>query len=176
FSQSGLRDWMRAKGPVRRFAVLRHPLLRAFAAFEQLMGPEGDPELRRLLAKSHKVMVADPALLEEQRAGFAAFLKFLRANLNGQTAVRGETGWASQTAFLQGIQQFLPCDLLAREERLGADLAHLCAALGLACPALPAEPDPLAARLAALHDDRLEALARQAYARDYLNFGFGDWA
>ena len=44
-----------------------------------------------------------------------------------------------------------------------------------------APPDPVTApgqapfSLRQIHDDRLEQLARDAYARDYLMFGFSDW-
>lgn len=173
FSQSTLKDWMRAIGPHRRFTVLRHPLLRAYAAYEDLMSTEADPDLRDLVVRRYKLGTgADDG---SRRAGFSAFLRFLRANLNGQTAIRTDARWASQTAVLQGFQAFAPPDLIGREDRLEVDLSGLCAAVGLDYPPLPDLPDETAGRLAAIHEDAMEKLVRQAYPRDYLNFGFGDW-
>ena len=46
-------------------------------------------------------------------------------------------------------------------------------------PPGPASGPPQTTRapygLARIYDDRLESLARDAYARDYLMFGFSDW-
>ncbi len=176
FTQVTLRDWMRHQVITRRFTVLRHPMLRAFAAFDEFVLGDGDPDLRNLLARNYKIGVKDPSDPGDLHIGFAAFLKFLKSNLNGQTAARMDASWASQTAVVQGFQQFVPCDLLVREGTLLGGLAHLCAELGLTCPPLADAPDPRAARLAAIYDEGMEKLARQAYARDYLNFGFANWA
>ena len=176
FTQATLRDWVRGHKATRRFTVLRHPLLRAFAAFEHFVLGGANPDLSNLLARQYKVEVQDPEHAADLQKAFAAFLKFLKSNLNGQTAVRAHASWASQTAVVQGFQQFAPCDLLAREESLVDDLAYLCAGIGVPCPPLQDVPDPSVARLAAIYDEGIGALARQAYARDYLNFGFANWA
>lgn len=176
FTQATLRDWLRAHKATRRFTVLPHPVLRAFAAFEHFVVGGADPDLSSLLARHYKVEVKDPEHAADLHKGFAAFLKFLKPNLNGQTAARVDASWASQTAVIQGFQQFAPCDLLAREGSLANDLAHLCAGLGLTCPPLQNVPDPGLARLAAIYDEAVETLTRQAYARDYMNFGFANWA
>ncbi len=168
FTQTGLRDWMRAHPGHRRFAVLRHPLLRAFDAFTAFQSGGVEAAMRAQIARTHKIAP------ELSAPAFAAFLRFLRANLNGQTPWRTRAGWASQAAVLQGFQQFAPPDLIAREDRLAEDLAPLCRQFGLAPPAWPA--DPLAGALRALAEDQHAALARQAYARDYLSFGFDDWS
>lgn len=173
FSQASLRSWMRATGPHRRFTVLRHPLLRAFAAYEHLMLTEAEPDLRDQVARRYKIGTVRKGVVG--RAGFAAFLRFLKANLNGQTPMRTDARWASQTAVLQGFQTFAPPDLVAREDRLQADLDGLCATVGVPCPPLPDSSSDLAVRLAAIYEGEMEKLARQAYARDYVNFGFGDW-
>ncbi|HQY43789.1 MAG TPA: nodulation protein NodH [Paracoccaceae bacterium] len=173
FGQASLKDWMRKMGAHRRFTVLRHPLLRAYAAYEWLMLAENAPDLRDQIARRYKIATAaDDA---SRRAGFAAFLRFVKANLNGQTALRTHAMWASQSAVLQGFQSFAPPDLIAREDRLQSDLDGLCATLDLHCPTLPTAQDGIADRLAVIHEADLEKLARQVYARDYLNFGFGDW-
>lgn len=173
FSQVGLKNWMRATGSHRRFTVLRHPLLRAYAAYEHLILTETQPDLRDRIVRRYNIGTGtDDA---SRRAGFSTFLRFLKANLNGQTPMRTDARWASQTAVLQSFHTFAPPDLIAREDRLQIDLGGLCAAVGLPCPPLPEMPDDVAGRLAAIHEDEMEKLARQAYPRDYLNFGFGDW-
>ena len=60
---------------------------------------------------------------------FAAFLDFLRRNLNGQTTVPTHPVWASQSEVVSGFARFAPPDMLLRE----ADLDRLTpvAALGL---------------------------------------------
>lgn len=173
FGQASLKDWMRTTGPHRRFTVLRHPLLRAYGAYEHLMLTEEMPDLRDQIARRYKIGTGtDDA---SRRAGFTAFLRFLKASLNGQTSLRTDARWASQSAILQGFQSFAPPDLIAREDQLQADLNWLCTTLDLLNPPLPEATDGLAQRLSAIYDAQMEKLARQAYARDYLNFGFDDW-
>ncbi|MEZ5886891.1 MAG: nodulation protein NodH [Paracoccaceae bacterium] len=170
FTQKTLKDWMRRHPDHRRFTILRHPLPRAFAAFEAFLGPEFDAELRQQIAKVHKIG------LEPTGAAFAAFLRFLKANVNGQTAHRTLPGWASQSAMVQGFQQLFSPDLIAREDRMAAAFGFLCAELGLSMQRFEAD-DGLAQRLRSLGNrEELNAAARQAYARDCLAFGFGDWA
>ena len=133
--------------------------------------------LRRVLGEVYRVPLpsgtgfADPA---EERAAFLAFLRFLKRNLAGQTGLRGDAGWASQAGMVQTFGTAFAPDVLLREDSLAAGLGWLCAELGLAMPPLPAE-GPRDAGLAAIWDHEVEAAAREAYARDYLAFGFGDW-
>lgn len=174
FSQSTLRDWMRETRGHLRFTVLRHPLLRAYTAYETLLDRSGDDPARRTILRRYGIARGDAP--EPGRDGFVAFLRFLKANLSGQTAFRTEPGWASQSAALQGFQSFAPPDLIAREDRLSADLGWLCGTQALPCPALPDRDAGLAHRLTAIRDAEIDRLARQAYARDFLTFGFEDWS
>ncbi|MCY1128404.1 nodulation protein NodH [Frigidibacter sp. RF13] len=170
FTQKTLKDWMRGHTGLRRFTVLRHPLLRAFAAFESYLGPEFDEATRQQISRNYKVAS------EPTATAFAAFLRFLKANLNGQTAHRTLPGWASQSAVVQGFQQLFSPDLVAREDRVEPALGYLCEDLGLPMQRFEAD-DGLAQRLRSLgQGEVLSAAARQGYARDYLAFGFGDWA
>ena len=112
----------------------------------------------------------------EHRAAFLGFLAFLKSNLGGQTHLRIDPAWASQLALLQGIAGSSPPDAILREETLAADLRHLAGQIGRDdVPALPEVTDPHRAALLRIHDAELEAAAREAYARDYLTFGFSDW-
>ena len=185
FSQKTLRDWMNEHVGFRSFAVLRHPVARAHAAFCDkilLDGPGSFPEIRATLRKVHKLPIPEGKPDESydtaaHRAAFLAFLRFLRSNLSGQTSVRLDPAWASQSTLLEGMAQFALPDMIAREDRLQADLAVLASQAGLdIVPDVTDTRHPEHHRLVAIYDPEIEAAARQAYPRDYLAFGFGDWA
>jgi len=181
FTQKSLRQWLRAHPGQRSFTVLRHPVRRAHAAFCDYILNGEYAELREVLRKTYKLPLPPVAKvakmdLEEHRAAFAAFARFLKGNLAGQTSVRIDAAWASQAAVLQGFAQFAVPDLIAREDRLAEDLAHLAAAVGLPAPPLPVPPAPSAPfALAEVMTEEIEALLREAYQRDYVAFGFGGW-
>ncbi len=181
FTQKSLRQWKRGHPGHRSFTVLRHPLARAWSAFGEAIVPGRYGEIREVLRTLYEVPlppVAEAAKMSAlaQRSAFMAFLKFLKANLNGQTSVRIDQLWASQYAVIQGFGNFAPPDMLCREERLTEDLAHLAASVGLPCPALPPEAKAGGVTLAKIYDAEMEAAVREAYPRDYMSFGFGDWA
>lgn len=178
FNQKTLRQWWRQHPQHRSFVVLRHPLARAHAAFLRLLGQQA-PELRNAIRRSLQVEIpkahkgyADQA---EFRAGFLAFLKFLKLHLAGQTGVKLDAHLASQTAILQGFAQFQGPDLVLREDRLAEGLAFLAAELGLTAPPLPPAEEQAGVPLAAIYGPDLEEAARDAYGRDYQGFGFADW-
>jgi LPS sulfotransferase NodH len=176
FNQKTLRQWKRARPGHRSFTVLRHPLLRAYSAFADKVLTDDLPELRGLLARSYKVELpsvgAAFADADAHRAAFVGFLRFLKLNLSGQTGFRVVAQWASQTAVLQGFAQFQGPDHVLREDRLAQGLQFLADEVGVTCPPLPAAGTPT---LASIYDTDLEAAARDAYARDYVGFGFGNW-
>ena len=66
-------------------------------------------------------------------------------------------------------------DVIAREETLAADLAAIEADMGLEPKPLPDDPFRPCFTLAEVYTDQMDKLARDAYARDYQMFGFGDW-
>ena len=88
---------------------------------------------------------------------------------------------------LMGLAFFLLIARRARRADWPMGTADRDLPLRQALPALArqvghdAPPDPVTApgqapfSLRQIHDDRLEQLARDAYARDYLMFGFSDW-
>lgn len=184
FTQKTLRQWKLDRPGHRGFTVLRHPLARAHAVFcERILpvGPGTFPQLRASLIGAHRVPIPpegpgpgyDGAA---HHAAFLAFLKFLKANLGGQTSLRIDQCWASQSVVLHGIGSLALPDLVLREDALGEGLAMLGAQIGRSdVPPPPASTDPHAARLAKILDDALEAAAREAYMRDYIAFGFGPW-
>lgn len=185
FNARTLRQWKLAHSGHRSFTVLRHPLARAHAVFCTRILPAGPgtfAELRETLRRVFGLPVPEGGLAggapwtdAAHRAAFARFLEFVKANLGGQTALRTDPSWASQTAVVQGFCNLNPPDLILREEELAEELPRLAARVGAPARPYVPPPDPLAARLAAIHDDGLEALAREAYQRDMVLFGFGRW-
>ena len=100
----------------------------------------------------------------------------MRANLSGQSAVRQDAHWASQAAVLQGMGEFALPDLVLREDEMPGALAALARRLGHREPPSVAKAGPDAPyALAEFYDAEIEAAAEEAYARDYLVFGFGAW-
>jgi len=189
FSQKTLRQWKAAYTDHRTFTVLRHPLARAHAAFcDRILSMESDsfPEIRDSLMKHHGVPIPKFDPLQEANSGydaaahktaFLAFLGFVKKNIAGQTSLRVDAAWGSQLTLLQGMADFTIPDLIVREDRLGQDLAILAAQIGReTMPGIPDITDPHAERLAQIYDADVEAAGRDAYQRDYVAFGFGDWA
>ena len=189
FSQKSLRQWKAAYTDHRTFTVLRHPLARAHAAFcDRILSMKNDsfPEVRESLRKQFGVPIPkfDPFRDPDggyddaaHKVAFLTFLAFLRKNLSGQTSLRVDPAWATQMALLQGMSDFTIPDLIMREDRIAHDLAILAAHIGReTMPGVPEVTDPHAARLAAIYDAEVESAARHAYQRDYVAFGFGDWA
>ncbi len=184
-NQAALRDWMRATPGQRRFTVLRHPVARAHAAFCNkilIPGPACYGSIRRTLRNFHKLPL--PRTLPDEsydlaahRAAFLAFLKFLKANLAGQTAIRVDPHWCSQAAAIEGMAQFGAPDVILREDELPDDLPALARKVGYTTgpPApVPSRDQPFS--LAHVYDATIETLTRKIYWRDYRLFGFCDWA
>ncbi|MES2550917.1 MAG: nodulation protein NodH [Pseudomonadota bacterium] len=177
FEQKSLRQWKRKHPGHRSFTVLRHPLLRAHAAFRRkiLMGEAQD--LRRILINGFRAELQPPgepfASVEAERAAFLIFLNYCRLAVGGQTGARVDPSLASQTALVQGFATFQPLDYLLREDRLGEGLAMLADEMGVDAPSIPRSLEPAA--LLPIWDERLEAAAAEAYQRDYMGFGFTRW-
>lgn len=171
FNQNSLRQWKRQRPGHRSFTVLRHPLPRAWAAFQAML-TGGNAELRQAMRQVYRVdLPPDPEIggmsPDDRIARFAQFLDFLRRNLNGQTTMAVHPGWASQSEVLAGFARFAPPDLIVREERLAEDLGFIAAAAGVDAPAPGPAPWP-----AFLNDKALHRAAKAAYLRDYAAFGF----
>lgn len=179
FTQKTLRQWKRSHPRHRSFTVVRHPLARAHAVFcDHVLGAPAS-DFRTMLSRQHGVALPEPgahfASPDEHRASFLAFLRFVKKNLGGQTAQKVDALWASQSAALQGFAQFQAPDAVLREERLSEGLAWLAAEVGVTAPApAPAgRQGPVA--LEAICDAEVEAAGREAYLRDYIAFGYGDF-
>lgn len=172
FVQKTLRQWKRGAAGHRSFTVLRHPVDRAWAAFQDARGSGLSQEQKNILGRVHGVAIPKQGYgsPQDERAAFLAFLRFLKRNISGQTGFRTPAGWATQTAILQGFAQFNGPDAVLREDRLAEGLAWLCSEVGVQSPALR---PPEATTLDAIMDDEIEDAARDTYQRDYMGFGFG---
>lgn len=182
-SQKDLRQWKRRHPGHRSFTILRHPAARAHAVFCARIlqtGPGCLSQIRDTLRRVHRLPIPKSWPDEgydraAHRTAFRAFLEFLRANLAGQTAIRVDSAWASQSQILQGFGEFAPPDHVWREEEWRSAAADLSARMGL--PPVPA-PDAASDepfQLADIHDADIETEIRQIYQRDFMMFGFGPW-
>lgn len=175
--QKHLRQWMSERPGYRSFAVLRHPLLRAHTAFCEVLrncDTHLFKKVRHQLERQFQVEL--PKTLDDSGAHYAAFsgfLEFLQQNLNGQSALRVDASWASQSQILSGFEEFCAPDHLLREDELLQDLTYLARKLGK--DHVPALGDGYDGHLGRIYDTQLEQKARAVYRRDYMLFGFGDW-
>lgn len=183
-NQKSLRKWRRAHPGNRSFTVVRHPVARAHHAYcERILsdGPGSYAQIRKTLRKVYKVPVPahgpdETYDVAAHRAAFVAFLKFLKANLSGQTSIRVDSHWATQAEVLKGFGDLALPDMIVRETEMAEYLPALSLQVGAMSvldpkPAPEDQPHPLSA----IYDEEIEALVRAIYQRDYLNFGFEDW-
>ncbi|MDO5621743.1 MAG: hypothetical protein Q4G24_09760 [Paracoccus sp. (in: a-proteobacteria)] len=172
-TQNALRQWKRKHPGHRSFTVLRHPLRRAWVAWQQMLTAP-NPDLRQLLRDIHRVpLPADDALADWPEAAqmdcFAAFLDFLRRNLLGQTTLPVHPIWASQSEVLAGFARFTTPDMVLREGSLHRDLDWLAESTGIDAAGDSYQHDAFPADLGARE---LTKAAHDAYLRDYVMFGF----
>ncbi|MAC89627.1 MULTISPECIES: sulfotransferase family 2 domain-containing protein [Alphaproteobacteria] len=183
-SQKDLRKWKRQHQGHRSFTVIRHPVARAHAAFCRRILPAGEGsylQIRDTLRRVFKVSIpksgpdADWSRAAHRKA-FVEFTDFLRANLAGQTAIRVDATWCSQSQALQGFGDFVPPDHVFREAEWRTEALALARSLGAGEAELPpaAAPDTPYA-LDEIYDDEIEEILRKIYQRDYMMFGWGSW-
>ena len=110
------------------------------------------------------------------RTAFVAFLRFLKGNLAGQTAIRVDAAWCTQAQAIMGFGEFCPPDRIIREDDLAHELADLAKAVGKTdVPAVPAASPDHPFGLQDIYDEEIEDLVADAYQRDYVMFGFSRW-
>lgn len=183
-SQKDLRHWKRNHPGHRSFTVIRHPVARAHDAFCRHIlstGKGSYVQLRKTMMRRYKMPLPvegpdDAYDAAAHRVAFAAFLKWLKGNLSGQTAIRVDPAWCTQAQALAGFGELCLPDRVIREDDMATELPELAAVVGRADapapkPGAPDEPYGLEA----IYDEEIEALAADAYQRDYVMFGFSDW-
>ncbi|KIT15105.1 hypothetical protein [Jannaschia aquimarina] len=170
-SQKALRRWMRANEGFTSLTIVSHPLDRAYRVFCDHVLAQGQKPLRQVLERHYNADLSEMSDQAAFRTAFAAFLRFVKANLGGQTALPVRSVWGRQTTALHGMSQVVPPMRVVR----GGDAEEVLPQL------LPGAPDwiPAPAQdripLAAIYDAELEDLSREAWRRDYVTFGFGAW-
>lgn len=183
-NQKQLRQWKRDRRGFRSFTVLRHPAARAHAVFCRRILNAGEGSygpIRNTLRRRFKVELPPKGPDEDytraqHRNGFVGFLTFLKANLAGQTTLRVDAEWASQSQLLAGFAELGAPDLVLREEEIATELPALARRLGVAAPAkVPDSVPDMPFGLDAIYDSEVEALVAAVYQRDYITFGFGPW-
>lgn len=183
-TQKDLRRWKRQKPGHRSFTVLRHPLERAYDAFCRFVLPvdeENYADVRSALVGQYDVPLpddpSDPGYgAQQHRTAFLAFLKFLAGNLGGQTSVRVDNSWATQTTLLYAIGQFLVPDRVVREEDLHEVLPQIATEVGLEPASEVGEyAVQTAFQLSEIYDKHIEEACQAAYQRDYVMLGFQSW-
>lgn len=187
-TQKTLRQWKRHHPGHRSFTVLRHPVARAYAVFCTRIlapGPEGYRDIRRILRHRYKLPLPETLDhsydLATHKAAFSAFLEFLELNLAGQSGIRIDPHWGTQSAAIQNMSAFCLPDWIIREDEMPAFLDALAYQVGYTDPpgvpvqteTEPTETEPYA--LAAIYDAEIEARISRIYQRDYMMFGFGPW-
>ncbi|WP_170361018.1 nodulation protein NodH [Ruegeria arenilitoris] len=179
-----MRRWLHAHLGHRKFTVLQHPLARAHSAFCSNIlstGPGAYLKIRNMLRNRFKIPIPGQLRdgnypVDQHYEAFSAFLIFLRQNLAGQTPVRVDGTWCSQSQVLDGMASFTLPDLILREDEIATTLPDLVRRMGHHSPPTPGFCAPeIPFTLAEIYDDKLETLAAEAYQRDYVQFGFGDW-
>ncbi|NIZ60565.1 nodulation protein NodH [Sedimentitalea sp. CY04] len=183
-NQKQLRQWRNGNPGNRSFTVVRHPVARAHAVFCEKILPAGSGSFNRIretLRKRFKLSIPKDGpnpnySLADHRVAFDTFLDFLRANLAGQTAIRVDATWASQSQVLSGFSELGSPDQILREDELAEELPHLARRVGRMKPgevSVAAADRPYA--LEEIYDAALEEKVAKIYKRDYMMFGFGAW-
>ena len=184
-NQKQLRQWKKTHPGHRSFTVLRHPVARAHAAFCQRIldtGPNSFEHIRATLKKQFKLPLPkgqpDASYTRAiHREAFEGYLRFVRANLAGQTGIRVDPVWASQAQILSGFGDMVLPDLVVRETEMADLLPALAERVGATAIAPPpAAPDPGPFAVSDIYDDALEAKVAEAYHKDYQLFGFEAWS
>lgn len=184
FNQKTLRQWKRGHAGHRSFSILRHPIARAHNVFcNKILPTEGGAfkDIRRTLRNQFNLPIPkdapdDSYSRDDHHAAFLAFLGFLKSNLSAQTGIRVDGTWASQQSVLQGMADFGMPDIIIREDDMKRDLGALAEQIGVDAPKIAAQTDEHYDGLAAIYDEEIEQAGRAAFQRDYLAFGFENWA
>ena len=178
--QNDLRAWKKAHPGHLSFTVLRHPVARALAVFhQQFVNPgSASDELRASLRDRYNIPLPPDATARwrasDVRTVWLMFLKFLSAQLAGQTSIQTPPEWATQATLLAGITQWQAPDRVLREDVLVSEMAHLANQRRLEAPAYASESLP--EFFGEIYAKDIEKAVRKAYARDYAQFGFADWS
>ena len=186
FNQKSLRQWKREQIGHRTFTILRHPAARLHDAFCSKIlttGPGSFAKIRNTLRKFHKLPIpgqepTDNWDLAAHREAFIAFAQFVKMNLSGQTSIRVDAHWCTQAQAISNMAEFALPDMIIREDQMIDMLPILALGAGVKEAKAPdmTPLDPLFFNLTDFYDAEVEEAVQDAYQRDYLMFGFENWA
>jgi len=166
-----LRLWKAAHVGHKSFTVIRHPVLRSWLAYLDLVnGPYG--KLRGILRNRFSLNLS-PSIGDEEECDklhhneqFIGFLKFLNRNLHGQTSVATRQGWSSQINIVSAYSRKMNIDMVLREWEIPKYRAEIESFMhcSLPTPDLQEIPDGINTR-------EVHRLVQAAYWKDYIHFG-----
>lgn len=180
FTAESWQGWLRENAPHLCFSVTTHPLVRAHEVYRRQVLHGQRENVRRFMARVHGVTLPpkselDSYSIEDHRIGFAAFLRFVQANLNGQTSMMTLPAWAPQSELIADITTQCPIHALLKQEDLAHALPGLGARLGADLPGFVRTEAQNRLTLDSIYDAEIERLGRAAYEADYLRLGYRDW-
>ncbi len=180
FSAEAWRTWQADNPGYLAFSLIRHPLERAHHIYRTQVLHGSRENVRLWMKRVHDVTLPDKSQIAdygvvEHKAGFAAYLRFIHACLNGQTSIPVQPAWDTQSALLAGIVTQCPLSFVLTAEGFANTLPGMSRILNRPLPAYA--PQRLVNRLTldSIYDAEIEALGRAAYGVDYLALGFKDW-
>ncbi|MGB3407136.1 MAG: nodulation protein NodH [Jannaschia sp.] len=176
-TERDLRPWLRKNKAFTSFAVLRHPLARAHDAWRATLGGKGQDAntLRRILTNQHGVTFPQSDAADAHADGLLAFLKFLKANLGGQSSLPVAPEWASQAEILAGLAKAILPQRILREFEVQTELDRLSEMSGKAPHAFLATPETPGPSLAEIYVEAHDDVIVDVYRRDFMQFGFKRW-
>lgn len=113
------------------FTFVRDPGRRAYACFNEKIvhgGRHSFANIRQVLERDWGLRLAgegEAASLDQQRENFATFLRFVEANLAGDTDIRRDPHWCPQGPMLVQYRKQLKIDQVGKVENFAADMAMI---------------------------------------------------
>ena len=114
-----------------RFTFVRDPSRRIYSTFTQKILTPPSPAFRR----AHKILTTEfgadfgtagsVASPEEIRKNFERFLRFVGANLRGETSIPVNLHWIPQATLVDWYRTQLDLNFIGRVENFAADMAHV---------------------------------------------------
>ena len=189
-----IRDWLAAHTDPVVFTYLENPIVRAYRAFNSrivFLNPAKNKWIRRVLISQYDLDLPEwpaqetPSVSDFKESGyttalhrenFVKFLNFIHGNLRGQTRAAIDPHWGSQHIAIAGYTRWTIPNFVIRPSQSQAIITLIQQQLGIDSPKkIQPAPQTEFIGLADVYSQQVEAVARLAYAEDYLKFGFQDW-
>lgn len=186
FCQKTLKEWLDVNANGLKFSVIQHPLVRVYTAFWDHILLENDnsfPRFRNRLEKDYGVLLPKTQndltsfSTDDIRHLFRTFLVYVKANLQGQTPLRVDASWATQDAFCGSFSGLTLPRFILKEDELPTRLPQLAQMVGIdTVQNYTATISDVVIQLCDIVDSDIQDKIRAIYNRDFVSFGFCDWA